>query len=211
MTFIDGGANDGLYSLFAAQRVGPGGTVVAVEPSERELGRLCANLALNPDLRIVPVQAALGQVSGEAVLAVAESGHEGQNTIGNRVSNPKVATERHETVPITTLDALVEEQGLERVDFVKLDVEGSEVDALLGATGIVARFRPLFQIEAEDERLASQGRKKDDLRELLNDFGYELFVFDAETGKLRPAHGAGEPEGNAVAAPRGWRRSKHRD
>ena len=44
MTFIDLGANEGLYSLFAARRVGPTGTVIAVEPSAREYERLVANL-----------------------------------------------------------------------------------------------------------------------------------------------------------------------
>jgi precorrin-6B methylase 2 len=47
MTFIDVGANDGLYSLFAAKRVGPTGTVLALEPDRREFARLERNLRLN--------------------------------------------------------------------------------------------------------------------------------------------------------------------
>lgn len=153
---------------------------------------------------LIPVRAALGRAPGEALLAIAEVGHEGQNTIGETVSNPKVAAAKHETVPMTTLDGLVEEHVLARVDVVKLDVEGSEVDALLGAGKTIERFHPVIQVEAETERLASQGRTKDELRQLLGELDYELCVFDAGTGTLRPALPPGEPEGNAIAAPRGW-------
>jgi FkbM family methyltransferase len=204
MTFIDGGANDGIYSLFAAKRVGGSGTVLAVEPSSREFDRLRANLMLNRQLAVTAVRAALGSAEGEADLAVAERGHEGQNTIGASVSNPKVQTAGYETVPVTTVDALVEAHRLDRVDVVKLDVEGSEVEALLGAARTIERFRPLIQVEMESERLASQGRTKDDLRALLAAASYDLYIFDSETGGLRAAREPDEPEGNAIAAPRGW-------
>jgi FkbM family methyltransferase len=184
--------------------VGTNGRVLAIEPSSREYNRLLANLALNPKMRITSVRAALGREQGETVLAVAEPGHEGQNTIGQSVSNPKVATMAHETVPMLTLDRLVEGQDLERLDILKLDIEGSEVEALLGGTRTIERLRPLIQIEAEPERLASQGRTKDDVRRVLAELDYELFVFDAHDGLLRPAKARDEPECNALAAPRGW-------
>jgi FkbM family methyltransferase len=205
MTFIDGGANDGIYSLFAARRVGRNGTVLAVEPSAREFARLLANLTLNRRLQVTAVRAALGGEEGKADLAVAELGHEGQNTMGASVSNPKVATAGHETVSVTTVDALVEAHNLGRVDVIKLDVEGSEVDALLGARRTIERFQPLIQVEMESERLASQGRTKDDLRGLLAAANYDLYVFDSSSGSLREAREPDEPEGNAIAAPHGWK------
>lgn len=202
-TFIDGGANDGMYSVFAASRVGPKGAVIAVEPSSREYGRLLENIRLNA-LPVTPAHVALGREPGEAILAIAEDGHEGLNTIGEAVSAPTVRTSAHERVRVVTIDELVEEHALDPVDVIKLDVEGSEVDALLGARMTVARDRPLILLEAEDERLASQGRTRNDLRTVVEEFGYRLHVFDAHTGTLRPAAVPGEPEGNAVAAPADW-------
>lgn len=204
MVFLDGGANDGLYSLYAARHVMPGGHVLAVEPSARELAHFQANLDLNRISGILPLQLALGSHSGEVTLAIAERGHEGQNTVGERVSNPTVATSGHETVRLGTIDGLVEEHGLERLDVVKLDVEGSEVDALEGARKTVARFRPLILAEAEDERLASQNRTKTDFVAIVDSLGYDLWVFDRDTGQLRRAEAPDEPEGNTIAAPRGW-------
>jgi len=203
--FIDGGANEGLYTLLAARRVGPSGRVLSIEPSSREFGRLEKNIALNRLEGVTPLRLALGADAGVAELAIAEPRHEGQNTIGARVSNPKVQTVGHESVRVESIDGLVAEHGLERVDIIKLDVEGSEVAALAGAAATIERFRPLVLIEIEAERLAGQGLTKLDALGALKELAYTVFVFDAATGQLREAIGPDEPEGNAIAAPDSWR------
>lgn len=204
MVFFDGGANDGLYSLYAARRVTASGVVLAAEPSAREFDRLQVNIALNAVANVRALKVALGAQSGSATLAIAEEGHEGQNTIGTQVSNPTVQTAAHETVALETIDGIVDEQRLDRLDFVKLDVEGSEVEALSGASQTISRFRPIMLLEAEDERLASQNRTKTDFTTAVRGFDYEMWVFDGATGQLRKALMPDEPEGNVVAAPRGW-------
>lgn len=204
MVVVDGGANDGLYSLFASRRVGASGHVLAVEPSSREYERLLANLELNRTANVTPLKLALGSREGDARLAIAEDGHEGQNTIGETVSNPTVATRSHELVHVTTLDGLAEEQQLEQLDVLKLDVEGSELEALRGGYATIDRFRPLMIVEAETERLASQNATVDDVVVELEKLEYALYVFDSDTGQLRPPHRPDEPEGNVVAAPNGW-------
>ena len=107
---------------------------------------------------------------------------------------------------MTTLDDLVSQRGLERVDLIKLDVEGSEVSALEGARGVLERdLLPLLLVEAEEERLASQGRTKEELVDAIVGLGYRLHVFDATTGQLRPPGLPDEPEGTLVAARPNWR------
>ena len=204
MVFVDGGANDGYYTLFAARRVGPEGHVLAIEPSSREFGRLQENTLLNRLTNVTAAQLALGEQEGAAELAVAETGHEGQNTLGDRISNPAVAAIRREEVRMTTLDALLASSALERVDVVKLDVEGSELAALRGAPETLRRHRPILQLEVETERLASQHATKNELLVLLAEAGYALFVFDPATAELRPPVTPGEPEGTLIAAPVGW-------
>lgn len=108
-------------------------------------------------------------------------------------------------MPLETIDQLVARSDLDRLDLVKLDIEGSEVDALDGATATIERFHPTIMLEAEEARLASQGRSKEDLARALDELGYELWVFDAASAQLRAANRPLEPEGNGIAAPRGWR------
>jgi len=88
MTFVDVGANDGLYSLFAAKRVGATGTIIALEPSLREYTRLSQNLLLNQFEQIRVVRAAAWRDEGEMTLRVAEDAHAGHNTLGRFVYNP---------------------------------------------------------------------------------------------------------------------------
>jgi FkbM family methyltransferase len=204
MVFVDGGANDGLYSLFAATRVGETGKVIAFEPSAREFRRLRANIALNRLDEIVARNTALGAEPGNTHMAIAEAGHEGQNTIGSRISNPTVRVSGQETVVVERLDSVVEELGLERVDLIKLDVEGSELRALIGAGATIERFRPLLVVEVESERLDSQGATREDVLDLIATFGYSTYVFDSETAQLRAPDLPTEPEGNVIAAPADW-------
>ena len=85
MVFVDGGANDGLYSLFASpQWVGSTGRVLAVEPSSREYERLLANLRLDEIENTTAARGALGATHGTVDLAIAPEGHEGQTQSGRR-------------------------------------------------------------------------------------------------------------------------------
>jgi FkbM family methyltransferase len=204
MVVVDGGANDGFYTVFAARRVGRNGTVVALEPSAREYARLLSNVRLNRLRNVVALETALHREPGRAALAIAETGHEGQNALGETVTNPTVEVVDHVEVAVDTLDAVVGRLGLRRVDVIKLDVEGSELAALQGATATLERFRPLLQLEAEAERLAGQDAAPGDAVDFLDAHGYHTFVFDPESGRLRPPKRPDEPEGNLIAAPVGW-------
>ena len=166
--------------------------------------RLLANLRLNRIENATTVRAALGASAGTVTLAVAPEGHEGQNTVGPQVANPNIEPTAHESVQLTTLDDLVSEYGLDRVDVVKLDVEGSEASALDGARAVLERDRPLLLIEAEEERLAGQARTKQQLLDTIVGLGYRLHVFDEVTGQLRPPRPPDEPEGTLVAARHDW-------
>jgi FkbM family methyltransferase len=201
MVFIDCGANEGLYTLYAARRIGPAGRVLAIEPSTREVQRLRANIALNQLNNITIEQVALGNQSKRALLTVAGPGHEALNTMSS-IEEPL----RQEEVQVETLDALVDRHQLERVDLIKLDIEGSEVQALLGSGETIERFSPILLIEAEETRLASMTNGLDDLLAILDEHQYAVQIFDEQTGRLRPANRPREPatthQGNIAAAPK---------
>lgn len=208
MVFVDGGANDGLYAILAGHYVGRSGRVLAVEPSSRECQRLQANVALNQLDNVLLEQVALGAEPGESYLAVGGIGREVLNALLPRRDTSDSAQASGEPVRVETIDSLVSRHRLERVDVIKLDIEGSEVDALLGANETIARFQPILLIEAEEDRLATLNRTVDDLVALLEQHDYGVWVFDKETAQLRPAERPDEPDGqhpgDIVAAPAGW-------
>jgi FkbM family methyltransferase len=134
MTVLDIGAHHGFYTVLAAKMVGPAGRVMSFEPSPRERERLLAHLRLNRILERVSVfPIALGRETAESTLYVVAGRDTGCNSL-----RPPAVTEptRAVQVQVTSLDALLVEQNVPHVDFIKMDVEGAELDVLNGAEGL---------------------------------------------------------------------------
>lgn len=202
MVFVDVGANDGYYTLFAARRVGLPGRVVAVEPSSRERTNLQRNVDRNSLDNVVVVPVALGASTGEADLRLAHGAHAGHNTLGS-FAHDGVVAESLEHVKVETLDDVVAKFGLTRLDFIKIDVEGAEASVVAGGRSVVAKMRPLMLLEINDGALRAQQTSAAALLAMLRDeLEYEVLVFSATTGLLeRPAPDA-PLSANVVATPR---------
>ncbi len=185
MVFVDVGANMGLYTLFAARKVGEQGQVLAIEPSSRECERLRRNLRENSVTNVRLVRRAASNFSGEAELLVAADVRSGHNTLGAFAYDTPLAVKQK--VRTERLDAIVAEEGLARVDVIKMDVEGAEVKALEGAAGILERFRPLLLIELADPGLVQQGGSSAQIWDFLEQHHYRIHEFDASTGAPVPA------------------------
>jgi FkbM family methyltransferase len=172
---VDLGANLGVFATRAAKRVGPAGRVLAVEPHPDNFRRLQGNARRNGLVWLECVQAAAGDRDGETALFVHERGINHSIVRGSGESV---------TVPLRTVDALVRERGLARVDFLKIDIEGAVPAALRGAVETIRRFRPLIALERDSEA-ESEG-----LDEILVSHGYERRddgVFTYARPFLRPA------------------------
>ncbi len=138
---LDAGAFVGDTALVFAQAVGPGGRVFAFEFVPTNLALFEANMATNADLaaRVTLIPHALDRRSG-ATLSYVDRG-----PASTSVRDPAQATGSIET---RSIDDFVARQGLDRVDFIKMDVEGAEPDVLIGATETIRRFRPKLAISA---------------------------------------------------------------
>lgn len=139
---LDVGGCWGDTALYFASRVGPTGKVYAFEFDPESLAILRINLALNPDLasRIEVVELALWDRSG-LTLPFVSAGR--CTTIVDDVAGKSGA--RASTV---TLDEFVEQAGLNDLDFIKMDVEGAELNVLRGGDGTLKTFKPGLAIAA---------------------------------------------------------------
>ena len=120
-TFIDVGANIGAYSLFVAARAGRRARILAVEPQPEVFARLSFNIAQNPFGTVKAVACALADKPGELTLFI-DPTTRGESSV--RILNSSAGTSVK--VPAMTLLSLVEGEGYERIDAIKLDVEGAE-------------------------------------------------------------------------------------
>jgi FkbM family methyltransferase len=198
MVFLDVGANEGFYTVFASHRVGNSGSVWAFEPSRRELEHLTANVQLNNPGNVRSFCMALADEDSHAELLVAGDEHSGHNTLGQFVYESGLL--RRESVPVRRLDSLLLENSLARLDFLKIDVEGAEMRVLAGALGALRRFRPMMLLEVSDPSLKAQGSSRDELIAFLESQAYRLYLFDPSTGVPVPAF-EGRYGANMLAIP----------
>jgi len=191
-----------LYSMIASKLVGDSGVVIAMEPSTREFQRLAFHVALNDLKNIRCFHVAASDAPGEATLKIAWEWNSGHNTLGE-FFNPTVELAREERVRTQSVDALVAAQALERIDLLKIDVEGHELKVLMGAVTTLSRFRPYVVIEVSEETLCRQGDSVEQLFSLFESHRYALKEFSDVSGKLVPFSRSPNNQGrNLVAVPR---------
>jgi FkbM family methyltransferase len=119
--FIDIGANVGAYALFVGQRAGPRAKIVAVEPQPEVFDRLTSNIAFNGLKTVKAVACAVSDKAGEVTLFL-DPGNKGEASLksGGGAGGPQIK------VPAVSLQGLMAEEGFDRLDAIKIDVEGAE-------------------------------------------------------------------------------------
>ena len=181
---LDVGANVGAVTLALAKYAGPRGKVYAFEPGPPNQQRLRQNLALNPALaaKTEVLECGVGDRPGELWWAE-EAGNPG---------NALLSSQGTHRIPVITLDAFARERPIGRVDFVKIDVEGMELQVMKGATELLHRFHPALYFETLPRYVSSaEGASFAAIRDLLaGDFGYELFRL-TDNGEPRLLQGNG--------------------
>ncbi|HYO15160.1 MAG TPA: FkbM family methyltransferase [Thermoanaerobaculia bacterium] len=180
---FDVGANTGVMALQFA-KLAPRGHVYAFEPTHYAFARLQTNLGLNPDLaaRITAIQIFVSASRGDrpapqifASWKVDGTRDDGRHPVhlGTPVSAEGVGT--------TTVDTFVAEHGLARLDFVKIDTDGHEMEVLKGAVETLDRFRPAVVFEIGLYVMQERGIDFSPYEEYFRSLGYR--VLDSKTGR----------------------------
>jgi FkbM family methyltransferase len=127
MTFVDVGANKGDFTLLAGKLVGATGRVISIEPEPENYSYLCRSIELSGYRNVKTFALALSDSEGSAKLRLAPTS--GGHTLA---SEQKIG---NNTIPVetTTLDSLLARCGIDKVDVIKIDVQGWELQVLRGA------------------------------------------------------------------------------
>ena len=167
--FVDIGANIGCYSLVAAGKVRPEGKVIAFEPVTEIHAKLKDNLKLNAMHWARAEKKAVFDKDGTVVLHLAGSDNLGMSSVHRHDAE----NGRTEEVKTVCLDNYLVDAGVDRVDLIKIDIEGAELEALKGMTNILNHFRPALIIEVLDPDSA-EGKEVFDVLKTLNYRPYSL-------------------------------------
>jgi len=161
-TFLDIGAAQGIFS--AAFCAITGGHAYALEPSQSMWPALVALIELNPEFEITPFQLAVGATAGSQAV-------EAHGAQFRRVTSAEAATD---TMEVETLDDFAALHGV-RPEFVKIDVEGMELDVLRGGAATFREVVEVIMLEIHP-RILMQGEGFAGIQELLTSLGFRLLT-----------------------------------
>jgi len=156
---LDIGANVGVFTLDLSELVGRTGEVIAFEPQRAIFHMLCANIAMNERRNVKCIHAALGNKARMVPMPVLDYAAE------ENFGGISIEMGGKDAAPMQVLDTL----DLGAINFIKIDVEGHEREALMGGRKTITQCKPVLYVE-NDRR-----EKSPALIDLLLSWGYRLF------------------------------------
>jgi FkbM family methyltransferase len=197
MTVIDIGANVGVYTFTAARRVGTTGRVLAVEPFSGCLRCLEETCKINEFDWVTICAGAASDRVGTARLQLYAATELNEIVTGDAAQSMQIGS--FEEVPCFTLDSVVEQENVNRVDYLKIDAEGHEMSVLLGSEKILSEFCPIILYE----NIAMSKGSNLPVADYLKSKGYKLFRYQPYAQELIPINSSDELEGNlnVIAVP----------
>ena len=164
----DIGANIGFYTCLLASQVGDSGAVVAFEPASRTYGYLHENVSLNRFTNTTLINKGIGDRVEQRNLHYSEAGL-AEGTASLKYTNERTAAER---VTLDTIDNLFRE--LPAPNFVKIDVEGYQLEVLRGGEHCLKTHAPLLMAELKDVGETNRDIYAE-IEAYVTDLGYQLY------------------------------------
>ena len=182
-TCLDVGANFGYYTALLSMLVGSAGTVHAFEPVRAFYNMVTETVLLNGASSIAKVHnTGLGAGCGAFEIytfAGLPQGHASSTNLGRSDASPHVCS-------VTTLDEFVVANAIERLDFMKVDVEGDELSVFRGGTRVLSSPNaPAITFEINQDCLASRSLMAAEVHAALRDYGYSFFFCIPPRGRIR--------------------------
>jgi len=188
-TVLDVGANIGYFTLLSARLVGENGKVFSFEPEPKNFTYLKKNIEINNYHWVSTFQKAVSDQNGVAKLFICDY-DTGHHTINRQdgiraYSRGRIAKERSIDIETVTLDNFLREK-TNRINAIKMDVEGAEMLALSGMDRIlkdnkdikmIAEFFPLLI-----EKMGSD--PKEFIRRLIQDYGFSIYIIPEDYAAL---------------------------
>ena len=176
--FIDVGANGGLYTVIAAEKIQNNGHIYACEPSQRELELLEHNIKINSLDNVTIIKSVISSEGGTVKFGIAQDG--AMNSL-SQTDHPGQKIDHWDNIESTTIDNLIESYQLTKIKLVKIDVEGAEKLVIDGAKELLqSKNSPVILLEASNLNSKSFGFSATQVLQQLVDYGYKIYYFNPE-------------------------------
>lgn len=170
MTCLDIGSNIGYYVLLENKIIGNKGKVIAIEPSPKNFEYLKKNIEIQRTKNIQAFNFAAGDKTGYINFL----NYKNESNSGRVIPDNEVINWPGQVVklPVKTIDSFLEEIEEDKIDFLRMDVEGYEYQIFQGMKNTIRRSKPIIQIEVHKSIMGTETTKKWLIE--LKDEGYEL-------------------------------------
>jgi FkbM family methyltransferase len=187
--FVDVGAHIGYYTLKAAHKVGDKGTVISVEPNPETLKKLNANIDASKASGIVKVQpVAASDKEAQLEFFASPRANTGESSLSRKNAAQAGEGVNSYQVRARPLDDIIQEAGVQRLDVLKVDVEGADFMVLKGAERTLNRFHPKVYVETVNKQLKEMGSSVAELKAWMVAQGYKVNQLTPENAEFVPAH-----------------------
>jgi len=138
MIIVDAGAHIGTFTLLASKMVGEQGKIVAIEPQQDSFLQLTKNLEINKIKNVIPINIGLSDFNGNKDFFVDK-----ESACSSFILNPDRQIISKPSIKVKTLDSILQEINIDKVDFFKIDTEGAELEILKGAKQTIIKNREM--------------------------------------------------------------------
>ncbi len=198
MTVVEAGANHGSETVIIGKLIGEKGMLYAFEPLPTLIERLSINIKINKQedyVRVVPF--ALGELEQTIQFHIADERLSNQG-MGSKYEF-SLAT-KSISVEQLTLDKWVERTNISVIDFIKIDIQGAELDLLRGGADTIKRWKPILYLEADEVQTNNGHTTLEDIFSCLSGYGYEVRLTTQKSSRKLDIHNLAS--GNWLALPR---------
>jgi FkbM family methyltransferase len=172
MSVLDVGAHIGLMAVVFGKKVGDKGNVYAFEPTPTTIKILQETIKLNKINNISAVPVALADKKSKLTFYISENAADNSNSLVNNHRTDR----KEETieVEVNTIDDFAAERNIPKIDFIKVDVEGAELQLLKGAVNTIKKDKPKMILSVHPGPIQNFGDSTKDIWNLLHDAGYKI-------------------------------------
>lgn len=175
MVVIDIGAHLGLMSVIIAKLIGKHGKLYSFEPTPKTFEILKKIIHINDcDNIVTPFNKAVSNFVGLVDFFVDENEGSNANSLVGRKDKIRSA----QKIEVNTLDNCVAELKLEKLDLIKIDAEGSELDVLNGAKNTIENFKPILILAIHPSLIKNNGQSLEAIFDVLVNFNYTIYYQD---------------------------------
>lgn len=173
--FLDIGSHIGKYAIKVGNELNNSGKVIAIELMPDNYKILKLNIGLNHLGNVIPLNLGCDSEDGEKNIYGSSNNH---STVSYSLLNSD-ESKFFGIIPVKRIDTIVSEQKLDRLDLIKIDVEGAELSVLNGGLKSFKKFKPRIIIETDREKIGK-------IKDLLKPLGYEISEIDGTNLFAKP-------------------------